>query len=98
VYQNIFVQALSRLAALKAEDRKFDEAISCYRRAIEVEPFQEELHRGMMQALSDAGRKKEALQHFEGLEKLLREEMDLPPAEETIALQAQIQKQAKAAG
>ena len=96
VYQRNFIEALTTLATMKGKSGRFDEAASWYRKAIEVEPFQEVLHRGLMQALSDAGRHREALRQYEDLVSLLETEMSLPPAKETRALFDRIQRVAKA--
>jgi two-component SAPR family response regulator len=95
-YQRMYVQALSELAELEMGGGRFDRAADCYQRAVEVEPFQEALHRGLMRALSGAGRHKEALRHYQRLEALLEAEMSLPPGEETRALYEQIQGRVKA--
>jgi ATP/maltotriose-dependent transcriptional regulator MalT/DNA-binding SARP family transcriptional activator len=95
-YQRMYVQALSELAELEMRGGRFDRAADCYQRAVEVEPFQEALHRGLMRALSGAGRHKEALRHYQRLEALLEAEMSLPPGEETRALYEQIQGRVKA--
>ncbi|MGD2058378.1 MAG: tetratricopeptide repeat protein, partial [Anaerolineales bacterium] len=92
-YHNEYMRALSRLAALKSERGKFDDAASLYRRAIEVEPYQEQLHRGLMWALSEGGRKREALQHYSRLQAMLKADMDMPPTSETTALSEQIKEQ-----
>jgi DNA-binding SARP family transcriptional activator/Tfp pilus assembly protein PilF len=97
MYQRMYVQALTMLAELEMKDKRFDQAAMRYREAVEVEPFQETLHRGLMQALSGAGKHKEALQHYKRLEALLEAEMNLPPAVETRALYDQIRGQVKAA-
>jgi LuxR family maltose regulon positive regulatory protein len=97
VYQNMYVQALSRVAALKSAQGQHDGAISYYQQAVEVEPFQEALHRGLMQELADAGRSRDALLHYEELKKTLKEEMDLPPAVETTELSKRIQQGVKKA-
>ncbi|MGD8732679.1 MAG: BTAD domain-containing putative transcriptional regulator, partial [Anaerolineales bacterium] len=93
VYQGMYIQALSRLAAMKSERGQYGEAISCYAKAIEVEPYQEQLHRGLMRAFADTGRIREALQHYEELKEMLKEELDLPPADETTALSTRMRKQ-----
>jgi DNA-binding SARP family transcriptional activator len=90
----MYIQILSRLAALKSSKDQYDDAASYYRQAIEVEPYQEALHRGLMRAFAEAGRHREALEHYEGLKKLLKEEMDLPPAQETTELSEEINQRA----
>lgn len=97
-YHGMYVDALGRLGELYADSGRFDEAQERYRAAVEVEPFQEELHRGLMQVLSDAGRHAEALKHYEWLEELLRAELDIAPAEETQSLYARIQARAQSPG
>jgi DNA-binding SARP family transcriptional activator len=96
MYQRMFIQGLTTLATLEMKSGRFDEASSRYREAVDVEPFQEELHQGLMRALSDAGRHKEALQHYNRLVALLETEMNLPPAKETKTLFDLIQVRAKA--
>jgi len=49
----------------------------------------------LMRALSEAGRHKDALRHYERLVALLETEMNLPPAKETKALFDQIQGRVK---
>ena len=95
VYQGMYIRALSRLAAIKSESGQHGDAITCYRQAIELEPFQEQLHRGLMRALADNGRSREALQHYETLQAMLKEELDLPPAEQTTQLSEQIYQHVK---
>lgn len=95
VYQNLFIQAVAELAALKMKKQHFDEAVRLYRRVLEVEPFKEEFHRFLMEALSNAGRNREALQHYTEFERFLQAEMDIPPSKETVALSVQIQEKAR---
>jgi LuxR family maltose regulon positive regulatory protein len=96
MYQRMFIQGLTSLAALQMKSKRFNEAASQYRKAVEVEPFQEELHRGLMRALSDAGQHRDALQHYEQLVALLETELKLPPSMETKALFDQVQGRVKA--
>jgi LuxR family maltose regulon positive regulatory protein len=96
VYQRLFIQGLITLATLAGKSERYNDAVSYYRKAIDVEPFQEDLHRDLMQALSDAGRHRKALQHYDQLVTLLETEMDLAPAKETKALFEQILSRVKA--
>jgi DNA-binding SARP family transcriptional activator len=95
LYQGMFIRALAQLAEWKAKNKRYDQAAEYYRRALEVEPFQEDFHRGMMQVLFEDGRQIEALQHYEQLVALLDTELGLLPAKETQALFDQIQRKGK---
>ena len=92
-YQRTYVKGLTALASQKEAKGRYDEAASLYRKAVQVEPYQEDIHRNMMQALALAGRHSESLQHYKDLAAFLDAEMKLQPAEETKALFEHIQDQ-----
>jgi DNA-binding SARP family transcriptional activator len=50
-----------------------------------------------MSAFADAGRGRDALQHYEALKVMLQDELDLPPAAETTELSKRIRQRAKGA-
>ncbi len=60
--------------------------ISYARRLLELDPLSEETHRKLMRLYALSGRRSRALAQFDSLEKLLAEELDVEPLEETVAL------------
>jgi adenylate cyclase len=77
---------LERLAALRLERGDAEAAIETARRLIRLDPLNEEAHRLLIRALAAAGRRSEALTHFNELEALLEKELQAAPEPETHTL------------
>jgi DNA-binding SARP family transcriptional activator len=73
--------ALHHLAA-----RGADAAITTAKRLVDLDPYYEAGHRLTMVALSAAGRRNEALAHYDKLTRLLRDELNVSPTPETTEL------------
>jgi DNA-binding SARP family transcriptional activator len=58
-------------------------AVDVLARAIELEPFAEDLHRRLIEALADAGRRAEAISAYRRCEDLLGRVLGAPPSPET---------------
>ena len=67
-------------------------AAEAARRAVEIDSLNENGHRLLMRALARAGRRNEALQQFHRLTGLLRNELDVRPDAETMALYGSIRE------
>ena len=65
------------------ERGEIDRAIDAYRRVLQVDPLREESQRQLIETLSNAGRRAEALRQYEQLRALLRRELDITPMPET---------------
>jgi len=78
--------ALRRLAAHFEAQGEYDLAANYGRRALALEPWDEEAHRQVMRALALDGQRSLALAQFEACRKLLEQELGVEPAQETIAL------------
>ncbi|MCL4803484.1 MAG: AAA family ATPase [Anaerolineae bacterium] len=65
---------------------RLDKAQATARRQLDLEPWREPAHRQLMQACALAGDRAAALAQFETCRKMLREELDIEPSFETIAL------------
>jgi len=79
-------EALLLLGRLLFAGERYAEAVEIYRRALAQDSYLETAHRGVMRCLVRLGERSLALRHFDGLVTLLKEEMGLPPARETVAL------------
>jgi DNA-binding SARP family transcriptional activator len=86
--------ALERLAKAAAE-RRDHAAAACYlRRAVGIDPYQEELQRALMAALSASGNATGALIVYHQFQALLARDAAAEPAEETTALFRRLRAQA----
>lgn len=78
-----YLDALHGVAVLSRERGEIDRAIDAYRRVLQVDPLREESQRQLIETLSNAGRRAEALRQYEHLRALLRRELDITPMPET---------------
>ncbi len=81
-------------AALAAGDP--DEAIASAERMLVIDPLREDVHRRLMRACASAGRRTEALRHYNAATELLGRELAVTPSPETEALAKQIRAELNA--
>jgi predicted ATPase/DNA-binding SARP family transcriptional activator len=81
-----FESALLAAGRLLAAAGRHQAAVTAFRRAIEHEPLNESAHRELMTSWEQLGETARAVRHYEELATLLREQVGVPPAEETTAL------------
>jgi hypothetical protein len=82
--------ALYLLAAYHQRRGELDLALGYARRQLELEPWREEAHCQVMTILALRGERSAALRHYERCCQVLREELGVEPAEETLALYERI--------
>ncbi|NOR81896.1 MAG: hypothetical protein GQ526_00195, partial [Ardenticatenales bacterium] len=70
---------------------QYTDALHHAQRLLQLAPWDEETHRHIMRLLAWTGRRGAALRQFESCRRALREELDIEPALETIALYQHIQ-------
>lgn len=63
-----------------------EQAMTCYEKALEIEPLAESLYRGLLQVHLDRGRRAEALTVYERCEKILNAQLGICPSPDTEAL------------
>lgn len=85
-YLNTLYALIQRLA----DNHAYDEALEYTHRAIQADPLREASHRTLMRLYAAAGRPATALEHFRGLERLLKQSLDVAPAKATHALVTEI--------
>ncbi len=84
--QQQVVAALGTLVAHLEARGRHGEAQAFARQQVELEPWNEEAHRALMRALALAGDRNAALHQFQACCRILRDELSVDPAEETVAL------------
>ncbi|MFN8489013.1 MAG: BTAD domain-containing putative transcriptional regulator [Caldilineaceae bacterium] len=91
--ETLHQQALGALQTLVQayQQRGADEQVHRYAsRQLALDPSREEAHRQLMRSLARRGRRNEALAQYETCRRLLREQLDVDPDLETVALAEQI--------
>jgi DNA-binding SARP family transcriptional activator len=87
--QNLFdnyIEALIGLGGCARARNNPREALSAFRRVLDVDPYSENAHRGIMLCYDDLGEKKQALAQFNNLRALLYDELGVEPSNETLDL------------
>jgi len=80
------LDALHRLAEHDEALGEYGRAVAHARRSLVLEPWDEEAHRQVMRALALSGQRSLALAQYETCSRLLRQDLDVEPAQETTAL------------
>jgi DNA-binding SARP family transcriptional activator len=83
---DLALRALNLLALHYARQGAYEQAIAAARRILVLEPWQEETHRLLMQLLTLAGRRSEALMQYRACRRLLIVELGTEPGQETQSL------------
>jgi uncharacterized protein YqcC (DUF446 family) len=83
--------ALGRLAERRIRQGEPEQAYAYAVRQLEIDPWREEAHRQAMQALALRGERTAALEQYARCRQVLRAELGVEPAQETIPLVERIQ-------
>ncbi len=85
--------ALRRLVGHHLETGSYAVGMQCARQLLRIDSFAEEAHRNLMQLYALSGRRSRALGHYQELQRHLRRDLGVDPAEETQALARQIESE-----
>lgn len=83
-------QVWQNLVACLVQSREFEEAIGYGRQWLALDPLNEKPHQQLMQLYAWAGQRSAALRQYSECERILQEELGLPPQPETTAIYEQI--------
>ncbi len=89
---------LRRLVSIYEADRRWDSAIDCARRLVEVDRLEESSHRALIRLLAASGRRNAALRQYQECVRILAEELEAGPEQETSALEAAVRAQEEVRG
>jgi DNA-binding SARP family transcriptional activator len=96
-WQERYLEVLAVHASQVFGLKKWQEARDAYQEILEADPWREEALRGLMRSLASAGDVNRALERFERFRTALNETLGVEPAEQTLALVAQLRKPSVAA-
>jgi len=88
--QRLALEALGRLCAHYEGQGEWGRAIELARRQLELEPWDEAAHQGLMRLLARSGRRAEALAQYKACVQTLADELGVEPSEETAMLHGRI--------
>ncbi len=78
-----YVEALRELGRCHESRGAFQGAITWYRQALKVDELREDLHRSVMRAYAQIGRRSDAVAHYRQCQETLRQELGVEPSWET---------------
>ncbi len=81
-----YIEALVGLGRCTQARGDYREAIEVYKRALEVEPYREDIHQAIITCHVAKGAKHKALAQLNQLRKLLRQDLGIGPSPETLQL------------
>lgn len=81
-----YLSLLTRIAELEERDGRWDAAIDCVRKILDLEPMDEAAHRSLMRLYAIGGRRQLALRQFEWLRTSLARELGVEPSHESVDL------------
>ena len=84
------LDALTKLTAIKLEDRAYLEAENYARRQLEMDRLSEIAYRQLMKALARTGQRSQALVLYDSCRKLLQAELGVDPSAETVMIYERI--------
>ncbi len=76
-YSRLYLKTLYRLIEILSDQDKNDEIIKLCEKALEMEPFEENVHIHLLNAMLKTGQSKKAMDHYEYVEMLLLKEMGI---------------------
>lgn len=85
-FHNLYIQVLLDVIPLLSESGQHDEVISLCRKAVEVDPYNEQLYQYLMQGLLALERHREAANVYEEMSQLLFDSFGIMPSDESRAL------------
>jgi DNA-binding SARP family transcriptional activator len=90
--RRLWTEGLATLGAQLTAAGSHAGAVDVYRRLVRADEWDEAAHRHLMSALARSGQRGEALRHYDHVVAVLRRELGLAPARETVALYDQLRR------
>jgi DNA-binding SARP family transcriptional activator len=91
-FQNLYIGLLDKLVDCCELYQQYEQGLEYARQGIQIDPLSERAHRQMMRLQSLSGRRSDALRQYERCVRVLREELDVSPSQQTQELFRQIRQ------
>ncbi|RMF79507.1 MAG: hypothetical protein D6737_11225 [Chloroflexi bacterium] len=83
-YEELYIEALIGLGNSVQARRESQAAQEYYRRALEIDPYREDAHRGLMSCYAKQGQRHKVKKHLDTLRDFLQKEIGVEPSGETL--------------
>ena len=80
--QNTFSAILNELGDVTLNRKNYASALEIFQRAVELDPYQDELHLSIIRCLVGMGDYQQAKKHYDGYASILQKEMGLSPSKD----------------
>lgn len=94
-YHTLYLQMCLEAAALLEAEARHIEIIDLCRRALDLEPYEEEIHLLLMKALSASGAQSAAIAHYNYVTQLFMDQLGVAPSEQLTAFYRDLVKSTK---
>ena len=78
-YRRIYMQSLLNLFELYKQKEEYRKSVDVFEKAIQIEPYEEELHICFIESLIETGKMKEAQKHYEYITGILYKQFGIKP-------------------
>jgi LuxR family transcriptional regulator, maltose regulon positive regulatory protein len=86
MYGEIYLEALAGVGACARARGDISEALNAFRRALDADPYREDINRAIMTCYADLGDKHQVVTHYRRLRERLWQDLAAEPSAETVAL------------
>jgi DNA-binding SARP family transcriptional activator len=90
-YQRLFLKTLHKFIELLKKNEENERIVALCEETLLIEPFEENIHIELMEALLKIGQNKSAMQHYEYALNMLEKELDAKPSAKFISFNNKIQ-------
>jgi len=81
-YRRMYIQSLLNLFELYREKEEYGKSVDVFEKAIQIEPYEEELHICFIESLIELGKMKDAKKHYEYITGILYKQFGIKPTAE----------------
>ena len=78
-YRRMYIQSLLNLFELYREKEEYGKSVDVFEKAIQIEPYEEELHICFIESLIELGKMKDAKKHYEYITGILYKQFGIKP-------------------
>ncbi|MDR1299377.1 MAG: winged helix-turn-helix domain-containing protein [Oscillospiraceae bacterium] len=95
-YHSVYIESMNTLTDLLKKADMSRDIITVCKRAVSIDPYNEGLHKKLIQAYVDAGENRQAIVHYDYITKLFFDEFGITPSKELTSIYRELVKTTRA--